>query len=126
MDDGGRGGGNLTAARALCENAGVVVAANISVGEALCGLGVGCRDGREGCNYSFPPASRACIVAGYIEVCEWIAAAEPTEEDMRTLAAVPDHPLDADGCEGVDGAGVAATLRLGAVLVRRRCRLTPA
>ena len=118
---GGGGDGNLTAARALCENAGVVAAANISVGEALCGLGVGCRDGRGGCAYSIPHSSRACVVAGYIDVCEWMAVAAPTEEDMRTLAAVPDHPLDAGGCAGVDGAGVAATLRLGAALVGR-CR----
>jgi hypothetical protein len=99
-----------------------------------------------GCSAALPASSRVCIVAGYVEACEWLSAAAPTDGDMWILAAVPDAPLDAaaaadedaagggvegegvggigglgggvGGCEGLNPADVRATLRLGSMVLR--------
>ena len=97
-----------------------------TAGAELCELAeLGCSP--EGCSPAFSAESRICKVAGYIEACEWMSAANPSTDDMRILAAVPDIPLDDDtkgkrgveegggSCEGLNLTDVHATLRLGAM-----------
>ena len=107
----------IVRARLLCSHAKTDEVSGS--GAMLCELGAGLGCAPEGCSRELPASARVCVLAAnYVEACDWIRSAAPSDDDMRVLAAVPDAPIDGKGCGALNAADVRATLRLGAMFMR--------
>lgn len=77
-----------------------------SRGEALCSMdNLPCALGP--CSPD-PPANSTCIIGGF-EPCDLLSAVDPTPAEIQTLVRMPRAPLDKDGCDAIDSAGLQAT-----------------
>jgi hypothetical protein len=66
---------------------------------------------RSGCAASTP----VCTI-GSLEPCRLFTSLQPTPAEIIAVVAMPLHPLDADGCDAIDWAGLDATLAAFRVL----------